>query len=317
MLNLAFFSSSPLALPLLDKLNTDFSVKLVMTNPDKPIGRKQTLTPSVLKTWAIRNKVEFLTPISLKSFTPRSPAELDEVGPNSLTLVETMKQLNIDLAIVIDYGLLIPKTVFSAPKFQTINIHFSLLPKYRGPNPDVFVLLNGEKRTGISFVLINEGFDTGDILAQKEVQVLPTETAGELHLRLYQETEKIISYIIDSWASSKLGTKNIQSPITNHQLRLFLPPQKQNNSTATYTKKLQREDGFVMWKKLQNGDLDLYNLWRALSPWPGLWTTLPQNNKRLKILKAHLEKEKFIIVEVQLEGKKPVSWKQFCEAYKI
>ncbi len=328
-MNIAFFSSSALAIPLLNKLNEDFAVKLVITNPDKPIGRKQTLTPSALKTWAIKNKVDFLTPTTLKSFTPRSPTKRDEVGPNFLSVVEQIKALNIDLAIVIDYGLLIPKTIFTAPPLQTINLHFSLLPKYRGPNPDSFVILNGEKRTGISFVLIDEGFDTGDILAQKEVEVLPTETAGELHQRLYQETEKLSAYIINSWAKWYLDKKNTQSPITNHQPQLFLPPKKQNNNSATYTKKLSREDGFIEWKKLLNASTKLFNFYRALSPWPGIWTLLRQDfhlrqdyggqiggqAKRLKILKSHLEKEKFVIDEVQLEGKKPTSWELFKKAY--
>ncbi|MBI3385305.1 methionyl-tRNA formyltransferase [Candidatus Gottesmanbacteria bacterium] len=302
-MNLSFFSSSPLSLPLLEKLNTDFSVKLVITHPDRPVGREQFLTPSVFKTWAIKKNVPVLSPTTLKF-------------PTSLILVNKMRDLNIDLAIVIDYGLLIPRTVFTAPTLQTINIHFSLLPKYRGPYPDAFVILKGDKKTGISFVLIDEGFDTGDILAQKEVAILSAETAGDLHQRLYQETENIITYIIDYWAKYNTGIKNTQSLITNHQLQLFLPPKKQDNKSATYTKKLIREDGFISWEKLIEASNSLYNFYRALTPWPGMWTSLAKNNKRLKILKAHLEKEKFAIDEVQLEGKKPVSWKQFYEAYK-
>lgn len=368
-MNIAFFSSSPLSLPLLEKLHQDFDVKLVLTNPDRLLGRKQELTPSPLKTWAIRNQILHITPISLKS------PIAEEVG-------NQLKTLAIDLAIVIDYGLLIPKAVFQSPRFQTINVHFSLLPKYRGANPDSFVILNGEKTTGISFVLIDEGFDTGDILAQKEVSILENETAGQLHQRLYQETEKIISYIINSWDKSKLNTSSIPYNTFNHSLRLYLPPLKQNNKLATYTKRLSREDGFISWEILKKiladqkikidelpdlikkcnlviartlhctvqgdeaisktermglprtkkfceffsarNDIYVHNFYRALSPWPGLWTLFrpalrgfEEQAKRLKILKAHLEKERFAIDEVQLEGKNPVGWKEFCQGYQI
>lgn len=280
-MKLAFFSSSPLAMLLLQKLKDDFEVVLTVTTKEKM----------------------------------------------DADFAQKIKELKIDLAVVIDYGLLIPKIVFAAPKLQTINIHFSLLPKYRGANPDSFVILNKEKTTGISFVLIDEGFDTGDILAQKEVTIFPNETAGELHQRLYQETEKIISYIIKLWGDYKMGKNREQFSISNLQCSINLPPKKQNNKLATYTKRLGREDGYVSWKKLLEADFSIYNFYRSVTPWPGLWTKIdiPQktdsdkdtgiSKKRLKILKCHLENNQFIIDQVQLEGKKPVSWKQFKEAY--
>lgn len=272
-MRIAFFSSSPLATSLLEKLRMDFEVVLTVNTKEKM----------------------------------------------DADFAKRIKILKIDLAVVIDYGLLIPKLVYNAPRFGTINIHFSLLPKYRGSNPDAFVILKGEKRTGISFVLIDEGFDTGDILAQKEVDILPNETAGELHQRLYVETEKIIAYIIDSWVKWKLGKNYNRYNSYNNYTRLFLPPQKQNNTSATYTKKLGREDGFVEWEKLIYADFYLYDLWRALSPWPGMWTRVIINGqeKRLKILKTRFEGKSFIIDKVQLEGKKPVGWKQFKKAYGI
>lgn len=343
-MNIAFFSSSSHALSILEQLQKKFSVKLVVTSADKPQGRKQEVTPSPLKTWAEKKGIACLTP---KSLTKNFRATDVEVGNPKIMVSEIIKELKIDLAIIMDFGLLIPKIVFTSPKLRTINIHFSLLPKYRGPYPDAFVLLNGEVKTGISFVLIDEGFDTGDIIARKEVEILPNENAGQLHQRCYQETEKILSYIINSWADYKLGKISKQKSINTEQATIFLPPLKQNHQLSNYTKLLGREDGYLSWQTLvkilqdkefskdelpvlikehvkglpaiSNFKFQILNLWRALSPWPGIWTLVRVNNeeKRLKLIQCHLEGEKFVIDQVQLEGKNPVSWKQFVEAYKI
>ena len=294
-MNIAFFSSSPSALPILEKLNQDFAVKLVVTKPN-----------SALVSWAEENKVVFTTPNTLKR----------EEG---YQVIKFIKDLNIDLILVIDYGLLIPRVVFDAPKLKTVNVHFSLLPKYRGPFPDAFVILNGDKKTGISFVLIEEGFDTGDILAQFETEVLPNETASGLHARLYKKTEELISYILNSWVQWKTDNNYNHYKDNNGYTSLFLPPKKQDHSAATFTKMLSREDGFKEWDEIQNllktNPQKLFNFYRAMTPWPGLWTLI--NNKRLKILKMHLENENLFIDEVQLEGKKPVRFKQFREAYYV
>ena len=346
-LKLALFSSSPYAIDVLLELAKNFDIKLVVTSPDKPIGRKQEVTPSPLKKWAIENHIQYETPTTLKN-------------DNGINISNIIKTLDVDVSLVIDYGLLIPAVVFNSPRFKTLNIHFSNLPKYRGPYPDTFVVLNGEKKTAISCVCIDEGFDTGRVLAQKEVEVKDNETAGLLHERLYTITAEILPYIINSWAEWNMGINVNQLTINNEQLTISLPPKKQNESAATFTKKLDREDGFIEWKILSNlyqGNdinpenlpalirnynseiksdilnkiviknlkLKIYNWFLALSPWPGVWTTIklgtsnlePETEKRLKILKAHLENNRFIIDEVQLEGKRPVAWEQFCEAYII
>ncbi|MCL5676082.1 MAG: methionyl-tRNA formyltransferase [Patescibacteria group bacterium] len=359
-MNIAFFSSSPLSLPLLEKLNTDFSVKLVVTSPDKPVGRKQKLTLSPLKLWAEKNQVAYETPLTLKNYSSNEVRSSRPTASNN-NIAQKFKDLEIDLAVVIDYGLLIPKIIYHAPKLQTINIHFSLLPKYRGPYPDKFTVLNGEKETGISYVLIDEGFDTGDILAQQTVQILPDQTGENLHQRLYQETAKNISYIINSWADWKLSKISKQIKENSKQLSIYLPPMKQQHNLATYTKRLGREDGYLSWQILtkilnnksfsknelptlikdyvqnlpaiSNFKFQIFNYFKALSPWPGLWTEIeiPQKYssnevrssrfartiKRLKLIQCHLDNEKFVIDKVQLEGKNPVAWKQFCEAYKL
>jgi methionyl-tRNA formyltransferase len=335
-MKIAFFSSSRLALPLLEKLNSDFAVKLVVTNADRLVGRCGKLTPSPLKLWAKENNILCETPTTLKNDAGKS-------------LAEKIKSLEIDLAIVIDYGMLIPEIVFSAPKFKTINIHFSQLPKYRGPYPDAFVVLNAEKETAVSFVLIDQGFDTGDIIAQIIEPVSGSETALQLHEKLYEITFQNISYIITSWANWNMNKNYNHNNDYNLHISLFFPPKKQDNSQASFTKLLCRDDGFIplttlqkitSGQKIELMDLPkliknnasksllentkafyflLFAFYLSLFPWPGIWTSIKiQNiNKRLKILKLHLSREKIIIDKVQLEGKKPVSWKEFSRAYKI
>lgn len=330
-MKLAFFSSSPSAILLLESLKQQFEISLVVTNPDRPIGRKALLTPSPLKVWAEQNQISFITPKSLKA------AEGD-------ALKNKIKREKIDLSIVVDFGLLIPQAIFSAPKYQTINIHFSLLPYYRGPYPDAFVILKGEEKTGISFVLIDEGFDTGDLIAQQEVLIKQEETASQLHERLYEETRKILPYIVNNWAEWSLNKFSEQKDNIRPNYKLFLPPQKQNKSKANYTKRLERDDGFIFWKTLQKvlkketpvwsempkliqGYLSkkeifyfsffIFHFYLALTPWPGMWTTIDTNQgeKRLKILTAAFTNDQFTIKKVQIEGKTPMPWVQFVQAY--
>ncbi|EKD95784.1 MAG: hypothetical protein ACD_24C00331G0001, partial [uncultured bacterium] len=237
-MKLAFFSSSPLAILLLERLKQQFEILLIVTNPDRPVGRKGLLTASPLKIWARQNQINYITPKSLKA------SEGDE-------LKTKIKEEKIDLIVVIDYGLLIPKNIFASPKYQTINVHFSLLPYYRGPFPDVFAILKNEEKTGVSYVLIDEGFDTGDLIAQQELPIRNEETAKELHERLYLETEKILPYIMNHWVKWSLNKISDQKTENKLNYRLFLPPQKQNHTNAIYTRRLERDDGYCDWKTLQ------------------------------------------------------------------
>lgn len=336
-MNIAFFSSSALSIPLLEQLRKDFSLKLIVTNPDRIVGRNKIITPSQLKTWAQQNNIDCLTPNSLKK------------NPGNSETVSAMKQLNIELCVVVDYGLLIPESIFSLPKYQTINVHFSKLPKYRGPFPDAFVVLNKEKETAVSFVLIDKGFDTGDLLAQEKIFLKENETSQSLHEKLYQNTKNSITYIINSWVNYNLGKKSDQILNLGNNLQLYLPPKKQDNSNATYTRLLTREDGYIDWKILhnimdnkpvslnelpnllkekyannlsgvKNLKLEILNLYLALYPWPGIWTKIKLSNgaeKRLKILKLHLENGNLILDLVQMEGKTPIDWKEFQKSYNV
>ena len=320
ILNTIFFGSSNYCLPILDLLRNNFHLLAVITKPDKPTGRKQILTPSAVKKYALSHNIQVFT-----------PSDRDEL----LLLRKSIPDHSPDLAVVADYGIIIPKTIINLPKYKTINIHFSRLPRLRGAAPVQHTILLGEKSAWISIFLMEEKLDTGDILWQKELKLEGVETSDFLYHRLFDIAADNLPEIIDKCAQGKIK------------------PVKQDHSKATYTKRLTKEDGFIPFPffklALEGGkptEAQLYS-WllynsliskhhtdcatlieravRAFSPWPGVWTIIKlktqmskvkSEEKRLKILKAHIEPAARLVPDlVQLEGKNPVSWKQFLTAY--
>jgi len=204
-----------------------------------------------------------------------------------------------DVGILASFGAIVPKDILNFPKKGILNLHPSLLPKYRGTSPIQFTLLNGEKETGITIIKMDEKVDHGPIVSQSQEKVLPEDTAKSLYERLFTLGAKTLLTILPAFLEGKI------------ELR------PQDHSQATYTKRLTREDGEIDWKKPDDFNERFI---RAIFPWPGAWTLLRSPSfggqaKRLKILKAHLEKGKLFLDQVQLEGKKPVSFKQFLEGY--
>lgn len=340
-LKILFFGSSNYCLPVLESIYKNFNLVAIVTRSNRPVGRKQLLTPSEPKKFAKSHNI--------KVYTPKDKIEL-------LSLKDTLSQLQPDLAIVSDYGLIIPKEIFNLPKQKTLNIHFSKLPKFRGPSPVQYTILYGAKSAWISIIIMDEGMDTGDILWQKEVALAGTETTEILYKKLFNITAKELPDIIKKY--------------TNNQLK----PIKQDHSKATYTKLFTKKDGFIppkllssvillprlnrgrrisreslksvgiLQRQLALQDDNWVNLiervLRAFTPWPGVWTEITLKHlggdklslrsydspevegaekcrtKRLKILKAHLEPTTKLVLDlVQLEGKKPVSFRQFKEGY--
>lgn len=246
-MKVAFFGTSKYCLPVLEALKKN--LVLVITREDKPVGRKQILTPSATKTWAIQNNI----PVAAKLNT------------------------SCDLGIVADFGRIIPESEFNLPKLGTFNIHFSKLPDLRGATPVQQTILRGDTTSWITIFKIEETLDTGPILDQREFPIPPDDTTESLYTRLFQEVSKYIN------------TLDFTKKLT---------PQ---NGNPTYCKKLNREDGFVEFSSLL--EPRTYNLFRALHPWPGIWTI--KDGRRMKILKCHLEKEKLVLDEIQFEGKTP------------
>ena len=202
--------------------------------------------------------------------------------------------------MILDYNKIIPNSLINLFEKGIINIHFSKLPRYRGPSPVQQTILDGKTEAWISYFLISKELDTGDILFQSSERIEPNENTESLYLKLTEKASGETTQVVKEYLLGKITPK----------------PQK---GKPSYTKKFRLEDCKIDWKI---PDEYLERLVRACSPEPGAWTMVElgtMNNeprtKRLKILQAHLENNNLILDLVQLEGKKPVTWKQFKEGY--
>lgn len=271
-----FIGTGNFAAPILQSLK---NIDLVVTAPDKPVGRKKILTPPPVKEVALSKDIPFIQPEKI------STAEFD---------------FQPDLIIVADYGQIIPSKIINLPRLKTINVHPSLLPKYRGPDPIRAPILNGDTKTGITLMLIDEQVDHGPVIAQKEIPLSQEETAETLTEKLSREAGLFLNETLPEYIQGKIK------------------PQEQDHSKATFTKILKKEDGKIDFNKETAEEIE--RKVRAFHPWPGTWTMV--NNKRIKILKAKITEEKedltvktkhglLKLETVQPEGKKPMSGKEF------
>ena len=307
-LSIAYFGSPDFAASFLEKLINDVSInrlidiKFVITQPDQLVGRKQILTPTPVKIIANKNKL-----MIFNENTRFERLGLPPKGEGSHWSEKRGIELNnIDLAIVYAYGDLIPKEFLTFPKYGFWNIHPSLLPKYRGPSPIAAPLINGDKTTGVTIIKMDDSIDHGPIIAQESLTIDQDDKRPDLENKL-----------------TNLAFEMFKKTVFNKD-SLHLKPQ--NHSLATYTKKLTKQDGFIEISKLKNqiskNSQEFFNLFRGLTPWPGLWTLLRQGfegqaSKRLKITDLSLVDGKLIIKKVQMEGKKEVDFETFNKAYKI
>lgn len=280
-MKIVFFGTSDYCLPILEALSKNFDLKLVVTRPDKPVGRKKIPTPSATKLWAQKNNITVAAPSTLKKDTS-DRSELED----------KLKTFKPDLAVVSDYGLIIPEKIFNLPKFGTLNIHFSKLPDLRGPSPVQSTILRGDTKAWITiFKLENPPelaikMDSGPILFQKDYPIRPDDTTQTLYTRLFVEAAKILPEQLNSYVASPNS---------------LIP---QDNTKASFCHFLTKEDGFIAWEELISGGQNIYNKYRAVTPWPGLWSLHP-NHKRIIIRKCHLEDNNLVLDEVQFEGEKP------------
>ena len=276
-MQIVFMGSPNYATKILDSLYSKYEIVAVYTQPDKPVGRKKTLTPTLVKEYAIKKGLKVYTPTNLKEDT-------------------LIKSLKPDFIVVAAYGLILPKTILEiAP---CINLHASLLPKYRGASPIQSAILNGDKYTGITSILMDEGLDTGDILAWDYIEV-NNKTSIELFDELGEIAKKQIIYVIDNF-------KNIK-------------PLKQINSLASYSPKIKKIDGFVEF----DDALIIDRKFRAFKPWPGIYTNsfkisemklidTTSINKKGEILEINngvvvgCKKGKIKLIKIQVPGKKEV-----------
>ncbi len=248
-----FWGTPRFAQIILEKIYNSglFEIHLIITSPDKKIGRKQKTTPSLVKQTGIKNNIPYLTPEKFDKF-----------------FLQTLKQTNSDINLVAAYGKIIPLKFLNLPKFNSLNIHPSLLPKYRGASPIQTAILNGEQKTGTTLMLMDEKMDHGPSLSQTQINIKQNEKFAQLRDRL-----------------AEISAENFIKSIHNY-LNGSLKPQAQNHSQASFCKLIKKEDGRINW---HNTATKIYNQWRALHEWPGVYANDFKNIKQDK-LKIELTK---------------------------
>jgi methionyl-tRNA formyltransferase len=300
---IVFFGTPSFALPPLETLTQGSDeVVAVVTQPDREKGRGRKVIASPVKEVAFQKGLSILQPEKVKE----------------VSFQERLKGFGADLFVVAAYGQILPKTLLSLPKYGAMNVHASLLPKYRGAAPIAWAILNGEKKTGITTMLIDEGMDTGDILLQSEISIHEDETTETLHDRLASLGAYVLSETLE-----KMKSGNIH-------------PVPQDHSKATYAPPLKKEDGHIDWRK---GAEEINRQVRALNPWPGSFTKLEGRLLRIyhgevregkgtgkagtvvwvgsDFIEVETGKDSFLIREVQLEGKKRMHVREFLAGHSL
>jgi methionyl-tRNA formyltransferase len=244
-----FIGTPTFALPSLEALAADpyFDIVGVITQPDRPVGRNQVMTQPPVKELAVKKGLPVLQPEKIRDFV----AEIESLKP--------------DLIVLVAYGQIIPKAILDIPRFGCINVHGSLLPKYRGAAVVQAPILNGDAETGVTVMMMDVGLDTGPILAQEKIRLEPDETAATLFPKI-----------------AHLGAQLLPKTLKRY-IAGGIKLQPQNDALASYVKVLTKEDASIDWSKTAT---EIERLVRAMSPWPGAWTRW--NSKVLKIAEVEL-----------------------------
>ena len=297
-MNVVFMGTPDFAVPSLENIAKVHNVQAVFTQPDKPVGRKMVLTPPDVKVCAEKLGIPVYQPVKLKDSDS----------------YEIIKELNPDVIVVVAYGQILPENILNIPKYGCINVHGSLLPKYRGAAPIQWSVLNGDKVTGVTTMYMEKGLDTGDILETKEYEIGINDTAGEVFYTLAEMGGKLI---LDTLEKAEKGQ---------------LHPIKQDDSKSSYAKMLDKSMCNIDFSKT---NLQVHNQVRGLSPWPVASTKL--NGKVLKIFETRLAEGKgkpgeilntnpltiacgegaVVVNTVQLQGKKKMDSKAFLQGHKL
>ena len=268
-LNFIFFGTSEEAVYALEAMHKKGLIpSLIVTAQDAPVGRHQVLTAPLAKQWAEKNFIS--------TFQPK---KIDDEAINII------KEKSADIFIVVGYGKILPQKLIDLPKHKTLNIHTSLLPLYRGPTPVQGPILNGDKETGISIIVVDSDVDHGPIVSQEKYIISGNETEPELTKILFTRGGEILAEILPEW---------IKGNIT---------PTEQDHSKATFTQKLKKEDGLI---DLNDDALENYRKFRAYADWPR--TFFFKDGKRMIITEAKLEDKKFVIKKIIPEGGKEINY---------
>ena len=315
-MKIVFFGTPEYVVPVLDCLHKSFKSKLgtspiaaVVTQAPKPAGRKKELTYSPVDTWAHQRSIP-------KYFDPQDVVK---------------NKIMADLGVIASYGAIIPLEVISHFPYGILNIHPSLLPKWRGSSPVQATIIT-EDAAGATIIKIDEKLDHGQIVSQFRDEVLPDDTTESLRRRLFERSAEVLKTLIPVYITGKIK------------------PREQDHEKATFTREIKKDDAFIPPKYLKATlqGLPLKGKWgipfikeftikptpevlnnfiRAMQPWPGAWTIVnigqdvkDKGQRRLKILNSHLSQptphnQQLVIDKVQLEGKDLITWIQFTQGY--
>jgi methionyl-tRNA formyltransferase len=298
-MRIVFIGTGEIGVPTLRALQkSDHELVAVLTQPDKPAGRDQKITPPPIKAALTGTKMSILQPAKIKD--PEAIEEIRALAP--------------DVIVVIAYGQILPRAVLEAPKVACLNLHASLLPRWRGAAPIQAAIAAGDRETGITVMYMDEGLDTGDILLQRKIDILPADTGGSLHDRLGQAAPEPLLESLQLLARGNA------------------PRTPQDQTLATYAPKLNRESGRINWNEAAEV---IERKIRAYNPWPGAFTEF--NNRKLKIFAASIvdlrgrpgetlrKDNEFVIAasdralslsDVQVEGKRRMPAAEFLRGLK-
>lgn len=336
-IHILFFGSTNDSVIVLNTLSTVnrelFTISAVVTQPPRPVGRKQILTPTPVEIWAKEHNIAVL------SF-PSNP-EKPWLYANETQVIDALEPIDADIIISASYGQKIPAKTLADATFGGLNVHPSILPRWRGGDPVPWAILTGDHQIGVTVVSLSEKFDEGIIYAQKKIPIKPDDTSTPLRTKLFGMGAQLLVDLLPAYVQGK--AKGTPQHMSSRAPTLgrgdpngiasspAMPDPRNDIPRAT---RLSREIGYEPWDTILKAFTDqqeaarIERKYRALHPWPGVWTIIAsrQNNendkttkttqeKRLKLLNVHLESGALAIDEVQLEGKNPTSWKQFSDAY--
>ena len=300
-MRIVFMGAGEIGVPTLQALlNSEHEVVGVVTQPDKPVGRSQLIEPPPIKKALSGTNIPVLQPARIKD----------------RQAIEEIRALRPDVMVVMAYGQILPRGVLEIPEIACLNLHASLLPRWRGAAPIQAAIAAGDREIGITVMYMDEGLDTGDILFQRTIDILPADTGGALHDRLAGVAPETLLESLDLLAKGKA------------------PRTPQDNAVATYAPKLKREDGKIEWSDPADA---IERKIRAFDPWPGAFMTVSTDGTRnLKIFSATvidlrgkpgkiLRSENELVVaagedalslgEVQLEGRRRMSAMEFLRGH--
>lgn len=268
-MKIVFMGTPEFAVPCLQKIiDEGHEVLGVVTQPDKPKGRGKKLSMPPVKELALKYDIPVYQPIKAREES----------------FVETLKEINPELIVVVAFGQILPKSILDIPKFGCVNVHASLLPKYRGAAPLNWVIINGEEKTGVTTMYMDVGLDTGDMILKSEIPLDDEITAGELHDKMMIDGAEVLKETIDLISQGKA------------------PREKQDDENTCYSPIMDKSLGNIDWKKPAK---EIHNLIRGVNPWPSAYTTYENQTMKIwktKVLNEKSNNEPGTIISVDKEG---------------